>query len=113
MDTDQAGGQVYSFCREACLTADLLIYYGASGQDAGVEIGLANAIGTPILGISGPLEGPGLMLHGAVTAWVHSIEEALAVLEAMLAPETFSQKMPLAAVLLRQQLARKNSSAGQ
>ena len=83
MDTDQAGGQVYSFCRNACLTADLVIYYGASGQDAGVEIGLANASGIPILGIAGPLEGPGLMLHGAVTAWVNSVEEALQVMEAI------------------------------
>ncbi len=39
MDTDQNGGQVYVFCRDACLTADMVIYYGASG----VEVGLAAA----------------------------------------------------------------------
>ena len=66
MDTDRDGGQVYAFCRNACLTADLVIYYGASGQDAGVEVGLAAGAGVPVLGIRGPLEGPGLMLHGAV-----------------------------------------------
>lgn len=84
MDTDQNGGQVYTFCRDACLTADMVIYYGASGQDAGVEVGLAAAVGTPLLGIRGPLEGPGLMLHGAMTAWVDSIEEALDVVAAVL-----------------------------
>ena len=69
MDTDMDGGQVYSFCKNACLTADLLVYYGASGQDAGVEVGMAASLGTPILGIRGPLESPGLMLHGAVSVW--------------------------------------------
>jgi hypothetical protein len=77
MDTDQDGGQIYAFCRDACLTADLVIYYGASGQDAGVEVGLAAGAGVPVLGIRGPLEGAGLMLHGAVSAWVDSVEEAL------------------------------------
>lgn len=87
MDTDQDGGQVYDFCRTACLKSDLVIYYGASGQDAGVEIGLASASGVPILGICGPLEAPGLMLHGAVHAWVESVEEALRAVKALLALE--------------------------
>ena len=52
MDTDRDGGQVYAFCRNACLTADLVIYYGASGQDAGVEVGLAAGAGVPVLGLS-------------------------------------------------------------
>lgn len=77
MDTDQDGGQIYDFCRNACLTADMVIYYGASGQDAGVEVGLAAGAGVPVLGIRGPLEGPGLMLHGAVCLWVDGAEEAL------------------------------------
>lgn len=83
MDTDKEGGQVFAFCRQACLTADLVIYYGASGQDAGVEIGMAAASGAPILGIRGPLEGPGLMLHGAVTAWVEDTENALLAVEGL------------------------------
>lgn len=77
MDTDREGGSVYAFCRDACLAADLVIYYGESGQDAGVEVGLAAGAGVPVLGIRGPLEGPGLMLHGAATVWVDSVEEAL------------------------------------
>lgn len=84
MDTDMDGGQVYSFCRDACIKADLVIYYGASGQDAGVEVGLAAGAGVPVLGIRGPLEGPGLMLHGAVSLWTDSIEEALEVIAALL-----------------------------
>ena len=80
MDTDRDGGQVYAFCRNACLTADLVIYYGASGQDAGVEVGLAAGAGVPVLGIRGPLEGPdgaedaldlvGRVLAHAAAAWV-------------------------------------------
>jgi hypothetical protein len=77
MDTDRDGGQVYTFCRDACLTADMVMYYGTSGQDAGVEIGLAAGVGTPVLGIRGPLEAPGLMLHGAVNHWADTVEEAL------------------------------------
>ena len=80
MDTDRDGGQVYAFCRDACLNADIVIYYGASGQDAGVEVGLAAGTGVPVLGIRGPLEGPGLMLHGAVTVWVDSAEQALEII---------------------------------
>ena len=77
MDTDRAGGSVFAFCRDACLTADLVVYYGASGQDAGVEVGMAAGAGVPVLGIRGPLEAPGLMLHGAGTVWVESVEQAL------------------------------------
>ena len=80
MDTDNAGGQVFAFCREACLSSHLLVYFGESGQDAGVEVGMAHAAGVPVLGIRGPLEGPGLMLHGAVDCWVEGIEDALALL---------------------------------
>lgn len=81
MDTDQNGGQVYSFCRNACRDADIVIYYGESGQDAGVEVGLAAAEGLPVLGIRGPLEQPGLMLHGAVSAWVENAEHAIRLME--------------------------------
>ena len=81
MDTDSAGGQVFTFCRDACVTSHLVVYFGASGQDAGVEVGMAHASGVPVLGIRGPLEGPGLMLHGAVDCWVERIEDALALLE--------------------------------
>lgn len=85
MDTDLEGGRVYAFCQNACLSADLLIYYGESGQDAGVEVGLGAAAGAPILGVRGPLEGPGLMLHGAVTAWVEDAEKALEAVQELLA----------------------------
>jgi hypothetical protein len=81
MDTDDAGGQVFSFCRDACVESHLVVYFGESGQDAGVEVGMAHAAGTPVLGVRGPLEGPGLMLHGAVDCWVEKIEDALALLE--------------------------------
>lgn len=81
MDRDIEGGQVFSFCRDACLEADILVYFGASGQDAGVEVGLACGAGVPVLGIRGPLEAPGLMLHGAMSAWAESVEEALLLMQ--------------------------------
>ena len=76
MDTDH-GGEVFNFCFNACRDADLVIYVGTAGQDAGVEVGMAYAAGRPVLGILGPLEAPGLMLHGAVTVWADSVERAL------------------------------------
>lgn len=82
MDTDH-GGEVFVFCENACMVSDLVIYLGTSGQDAGVEIGMARGRGRPIMGIRGPLESPGLMLHGAVSVWVDSVEEALARLKAL------------------------------
>ena len=105
MDTDHDGGVVYAFCRDACCTADLVIYYGASGQDAGVEVGLAAGSGVPILGICGPLEGPGLMLHGAVTLWVDSVEEALEAVDVILQSTPDKGAAPHTAALQRLVLA--------
>ena len=82
MDTDH-GGEVYSFCAMACRAADLVIYLGASGQDAGVEVGMAQASGIPVLAVRGPLESPGLMLYGAADAWVESMDSALGILRAL------------------------------
>lgn len=84
MDTDPEGGEVYRFCRDSCMQADLLIYYGASGQDAGVEVGMAAASGVPVLGIAGPLEAPGLMLHGAATVWVEDAEQAVSAVRELI-----------------------------
>lgn len=78
-DTDSSG-EVYTFCRDACIHADIVVYYGASGQDAGVEVGMAHAVGVPVIGLIGPLEAPGLMLHGAVNRWLHSADELVALL---------------------------------
>lgn len=82
MDTDH-GGEVFAFCARACLHADVVLYMGAAGQDAGVEVGMAYGAGVPVLGLRGPLESPGLMLHGAGTLWVDSMERLFAVLDAL------------------------------
>lgn len=114
MDTDREGGQVFAFCRQACLTADMVIYYGTSGQDAGVEVGLAAGAGVPLLGIRGPLEAPGLMLHGAVTCWVDEVEEAVALVRTLCtllrtgappAPEMSEEALRLLTVLRRRKAA--------
>lgn len=84
MDTDQNGGQVYEFCKNACQEADIIIYYGESGQDAGVEVGLASGFGKPVIGIRGPLESPGLMLHGAATVWVEDASHALELISELI-----------------------------
>ncbi len=81
MDTDNSGGTVFEFCKNSCTSADLVIYLGQSGQDAGVEIGMARASNIPILGIRGPLEYAGLMLYGSCTKWVETIEQALIILQ--------------------------------
>ncbi len=88
MDTDLEGGQVFSFCHDACKNAHILIYFGESGQDAGVEVGIACGANVPILGIRGPLEAPGLMLHGATDVWVDNIEDALHILNLVAKAQT-------------------------
>ncbi len=99
MDTDH-GGEVFAFCAKACLEADLVVYLGAAGQDAGVEIGMAYGVGRPVLGIRGPLESPGLMLHGAVTAWVDSTDKALFVTGKCI-DNTAYESLPLAEILVK------------
>ena len=113
MDTDH-GGEVFGFCAMACRTADLVVYMGASGQDAGVEVGMARASGVPILGVRGPLESPGLMLYGAVDAWVESIDLALAILAEI--PAALERSNPGTAQEKRQaavrELLRKATASG-
>lgn len=104
MDTDREGGQVYEFCKSACQNSDLVIYFGESGQDAGVEIGLAAGSGVPILGIRGPLEGPGLMLHGAVDVWAETAEDALEIIQAVLCAPT--PEIPGGASILKAAMER-------
>lgn len=82
MDTDH-GGEVFAFCARACLHADVVLYMGTAGQDAGVEVGMAYGAGVPVLGLRGPLESPGLMLHGAGSLWVDSMDRLLTVLDAL------------------------------
>ena len=64
-------------CEQFCHAADLVVYYGDSGKDTALQVGMARAIGTPVLGIPGPLEEVGLMLQHAVAAWVDSPQKAI------------------------------------
>jgi len=80
LDSDKYG-HIFEFCTEACGTADLVIYLGASGQDSGTEVGIAYNAGVPVYGLSGPLEAPGLILARAVSRWFGKTSELLAVVE--------------------------------
>lgn len=64
-------------CEKFCHAADLVVYYGDSGKDTALQVGMARAIGTPVLGIPGPLEEVGLILQNAVSAWVDNPQEAI------------------------------------
>lgn len=68
LDSDERG-EIFDFCANACLEADLLIYLGAAGQDAACEVGMAYAAKVPVLGLAAPTEKPGLILTRAVKAW--------------------------------------------
>jgi hypothetical protein len=109
MDTDH-GGEAYSFCSMACRTADLVIYLGASGQDAVVEVGMAQASGIPVLAVRGPLESPGLMLYGAADVWAESVDRALDILRALPAAlpdeETAASSLPCRQSAIRANLIR-------
>ncbi len=91
MDTDH-GGEVFNFCAKSCQLANLIVYLGTSGQDAGVEVGMAFAYNKPILAIKGPLESPGLMLYGAGTIWVEHIEQALQILQEIIYSKNTTNK---------------------
>ena len=62
-------GEIFSFCKNACGQADAVIYLGPSGQDAGIEVGLAHAAGILIYGMASPMEAIGTMLNGCVDRW--------------------------------------------
>ena len=83
--------QHYLACREVFGCPPALYNVSAGGMPNRVKClhalvghALAAGAGVPVLGIRGPLEGPGLMLHGAVSLWSDSIEEALEVIAALL-----------------------------
>lgn len=71
----------FQFCVTACASVDCLVYVGPAGQDAGCEVGIAYAEGIPVVGLAGPMEEPGLILHHCVSRWFHEIEPLLTYLE--------------------------------
>ena len=75
-DSDK-GGEIFTFCKDSVINADLVIYLGDSGKDACLELGMAYASNIPIIGLAGKLETTGLMLNGAVDLWVESFEELI------------------------------------
>lgn len=93
MDSDTSGN-IFEFCRKSCTSADVVIYFGESGQDAGIEIGMAAQAGIPVIGLRGPLEAPGLMLYGAVSEWYTEALEVVARLEEMAAEAAHGNVSP-------------------
>ena len=80
LDSDERG-DIFEFCALSCSTADLLIYLGASGQDAACEIGIGFAAGIPIIGLAAPTEKPGLIMTRVVSLWVRNHKECLMAIE--------------------------------
>ena len=68
LDADETG-KIARTCTEACASADLVIYYGPSGSDAGAELGIAKGSGVPVVGITSPLDTPGLIVNHIVERW--------------------------------------------
>jgi hypothetical protein len=82
LDSDERG-EIFAACSEACGRADLVIYLGQAGQDAACEVGMAYVAGTPVFGLAGPLEKPGLILARAVTRWFGGYGELLEAVEGL------------------------------
>lgn len=82
MDVGQTA-LIPEFCEKACATADLVFYYGDSGKDSAALVGMSKAIGTPVVGLPGPLESEGLILRHAVSLWVSCPFEALDLIKLM------------------------------
>ena len=80
LDSDERG-EIFDFCRRACLEADALIYLGPAGQDAACEVGLAHATGVPTIGLAAPTEKPGLILNRAISHWAANVQACLTVVD--------------------------------
>ena len=76
LDEDKTG-KTFSFCSEAAGSVDVVIYLGQSGQDTGVEIGIAFGSGVPVVGILAKGEQAGLMLKGCFNCIYASAEDFL------------------------------------
>lgn len=86
LDSDERG-DIFAFCKKSCTSADLVIYLGPAGQDAAAEVGIAYASGVPVLGLSGPLEAPGLILTKCVYRWVRDTTELFAAIAELVEPK--------------------------
>lgn len=80
LDSDERG-DIFAFCAESCVRADLLIYLGASGQDAACEVGMGYASGIPVIGLAAPTEKPGLILTRAVKIWARDVNNCLELVD--------------------------------
>lgn len=72
--TAAPGSQFFSFCSDACKSADLVVCYGHVGQEIGIQAGMAYAVGAPVIGIRNRQEAPGSMMAGCVTRWADGEE---------------------------------------
>ena len=77
LDSDERG-EIFEFCTSACASADLVIYLGQAGQDAGCEVGIAFNAGVPVYGVAGKVEKPGTLMARAVTQWFQDTRSLLA-----------------------------------
>lgn len=80
LDSDERG-EIFDFCRRACLEADAMVYLGPAGQDAACEVGMAHAAGVPTIGLAAPTEKPGLILNRAISYWAADVHICLDIVD--------------------------------
>lgn len=73
----------FSFCAEACRSADLVICYWDSRPETSVQVGIAYGAGTPVLGIRSRQEAVTPMLASCLDCWLdnsHAVPALIAKL---------------------------------
>ena len=80
LDSDERG-EIFDFCANACLRAEVLIYLGPAGQDAACEVGMAYASGVTTIGLAAPTEKPGLILNRAIKFWAADVHMCLKIID--------------------------------
>ena len=73
--TAAPGSQFFSFCSDACKSADLVVCYGHVGQEIGIQAGMAYMAGIPVLGIRDRQMEPGFMMESCVSRWVDDMAD--------------------------------------
>lgn len=72
--TAAPGSQFFSFCADACMSADLVVCLG-TGQESVIQAGMAYMAGIPLLGIRDRQMEPDFMMESCVSRWVDDMAD--------------------------------------